>query len=72
VGIWKATRLGVAGGSSVQPSTPFSQRTQADSLRLRGSLFDAINAELDPGICDKMPLLEGFSIETVAARWGGA
>ena len=34
--------------------------------------FDALNAELDPGICDKLPLLEGFTTETVQARWAGA
>jgi hypothetical protein len=36
------------------------------------SLFDAINAELDPGICDKLPLLEGYSTEHVRALREGS
>jgi excisionase family DNA binding protein len=38
----------------------------------RRSLFDALNVEFDPGICDKLPLLEGFSTENVIARRTGA
>lgn len=40
--------------------------------RLARSRFDWLDPELDPGICDKLPLLEGFTTETVQARWAGA
>jgi hypothetical protein len=36
------------------------------------SLFDWINVELDPGICDKLSLVEGYSTDTVHARYTGA
>jgi hypothetical protein len=38
-----------------------------------GGVFEAvINPELDPGICDRLSLLEGYVAEAVMARRGGA
>jgi len=47
-------------------------RTSSNAKRRPGGTFNAIDAELDPGICDKLPLIEGFTTETVEARRTGA
>jgi hypothetical protein len=49
-----------------------SLRRFCSARRLLGGIFDTIDAELELGICDKLPLLEGFATETVQARWSGA
>jgi hypothetical protein len=38
----------------------------------RRRVFEWVDPELDPGMCDRLPLLQGFAVETVMARLAGA
>jgi hypothetical protein len=49
-----------------------SSRPSCSGRPLLGGRFDAIDAELDPGICDKMPLLQGYTTERVLSFLVGA